>query len=110
MLEQDIILGYIIVLCLLQTYVMIVLCLLQTYVMIVLCLLQTYVMIVLCLLQTYVMIVLCLLQPTKEEDTQRHSDSSLEEKVFKQAPKELTEEKRRSARRREYVELLTFAC
>ncbi|WAR10964.1 TRIO-like protein [Mya arenaria] len=40
-------------------------------------------------------------EPQKEEDTQRHSDSSLEEKVFKQAPKELTEEKRRSARRRD---------
>ncbi|KAL4217263.1 hypothetical protein ACF0H5_023714 [Mactra antiquata] len=42
-------------------------------------------------------------EPQKEEDTQRHSDSSLEEKVFKQAPKELTEEKRRSARRREFI-------
>lgn len=48
-------------------------------------------------------------QPQKEEDTQRHSDSSLEEKVFKQAPKELTEEKRRSARRREYDKLTIFS-
>lgn len=39
------------------------------------------------------------LQEPKEE--QRHSDSSLEDKVLNQAPKELTEEKRRSARKRE---------
>ncbi|XP_021366305.1 triple functional domain protein-like isoform X1 [Mizuhopecten yessoensis] len=39
----------------------------------------------------------------KEKDEQRHSDSSIEEKVLHQTPKELTEEKRRSARRREFI-------
>ncbi|KAK3082880.1 hypothetical protein FSP39_007833 [Pinctada imbricata] len=39
----------------------------------------------------------------KEEEKQRHSDLSIEEKVLHQTPKELTEEKRRSARRREFI-------
>ncbi|XP_052674047.1 kalirin-like isoform X2 [Crassostrea angulata] len=42
-------------------------------------------------------------QVPEPKEEQRHSDSSLEDKVLNQAPKELTEEKRRSARKREFV-------
>ena len=40
-------------------------------------------------------------QKEKEKEEQRHSDSSIEDKVLHHTPKELTEEKRKSARRRE---------
>ncbi|XP_025096323.1 triple functional domain protein-like isoform X1 [Pomacea canaliculata] len=41
-------------------------------------------------------------QQTEKEEQQRHSDSSIEEKL-QHTPKELTEEKRKSARRREFI-------
>ncbi|KAJ8320623.1 hypothetical protein KUTeg_002210 [Tegillarca granosa] len=40
-------------------------------------------------------------QEQKEKEEQRHSDSSIEDKIQQHTPKELMEEKRRSAKRRE---------
>ncbi|XP_052080801.1 triple functional domain protein-like isoform X2 [Mytilus californianus] len=42
-------------------------------------------------------------QKEEKKEDQRHSDSSIEEKVLHHTPKELTEEKRKSARRREFI-------